>query len=140
MKTWYANHGRNQSTKPKFKNPRKVSLLQVINRDFKAQVSALASEMAAGAASGSQAHFSKYATALATFKDSMSEEQLVATEEERKIWDLKGLPDDIKIKNGMKYGKEVVFAAAESQFRDLGLCSHVWEWHKDEDGSLLYHL
>ena len=140
MKTWFANHGRNPSTKPKFKNPRKVSLLQVINRDYKAEVTALASQMADGAVSGSQAHFAKYATALAAFKDSMSEEQLAAAEEERKIWDVKGLPDDIKIKNGMKYSKAVVFAAAESQFRDLGLRSHMWEWHKDEDGNYLYHL
>jgi len=103
-------------------------------------VSALASEMAAGAASGSQAHFAKYATALATFKDSLSEEQLAAAEEERKIWDVKGLPDDIKIKNGMKYSKAVVFSAAESQFRDSGLRSHIWEWHEDEEGNYLYHL
>jgi len=96
--------------------------------------------MAAGAASSSQAHFSKYATALSTFKNSMTEEQLAAAEEERKIWDAKGLPDDIKIKNGMKYSKQVVFAAAESQFRDSGLRSHIWEWHKDGDGTVLYHL
>lgn len=115
-------------------------MLQVINRDHKAEISALASELAAGATGGSQEHFAKYATALATFKERMSPEELAAAEAERKIWDEKGLPDDIKINNGLKYSKKVLFAAAEGHFKEMGLRGFFWEFHYNTDGIALYHL
>lgn len=140
IKTWYYNHGRNPTSAPKFKHARKVTLLQVINRDHKAEVSALAKELSGGAQSGSQEHFSKYATALKTYKERMTAEELAAAEQERKLWDDKGLPEEIQIKNGLKHSKQIMFAAAESHHKNTGGRQLAWEYHHDKEGVALYHL
>jgi hypothetical protein len=140
VKTWYYNHGRNTAAKPAFKNPRKVSLLQVINRDRKDEVSALATELSGGAHSGSQEHFAKYATALATVKGRLSAEELAAAEEERKRWDEEGLPDEMKVNNGLKYSKAMIMSSAEAYYKATGGRELRLEYHFDKDGTVLWHL
>ena len=140
IKTWYYNHGRNTTSKPKFKNPRKVTIGQVIGRNRKAEVSALASQMAGGAPAGTQAYFAKYALALKAIKDEMDEKELAAMEEERRVWEEQGLPDDVKISNGLKYSKQAMYASALASFNELGLRLLAWEYHLDKNGIALYHL
>jgi hypothetical protein len=140
IKTWYYNHGRNTASKPKFKNPRKVTIGQVIGRNRKAEVSALASEMAGGAAAGTQAYFAKYALAVKAIKDQMTKEELAAAEVERLAWEETGLPEDVKISNGLKYSKQAMYAQALSHFNEMGLRQLAWEYHLDKNGIAFYHL
>jgi len=140
IKTWYYNHGRNTMSAPKFKHVRKVTLLQVINRDHKAEVSALAQELAGGAKSGTTAHFSKYAAALASFKAGMTEEELAAAEEEQKLWDEKGLPEEMKVNNASKHSKQLMFFSADSLYKNTGQRVLAWEYHRNKEGGILYHL
>lgn len=103
-------------------------------------MSALASELAGGAPAGSQAYFSKYAVAVKAIKDQMSKEELAAAEAERLAWEEKGLPEEVKISNGLKYSKQVMYASALSHFNELGLRLLAWEYHLDKNGIAFYHL
>ena len=77
---------------------KKVTLHEVIGRDYKKEVTALASEMAGGAKSGSQQAFGNYKKALKTFIDNLSEEAMAQAEVERQRWEAEGKPDDIKVR------------------------------------------
>jgi hypothetical protein len=77
---------------------KKVTLQEVIGREYKKEVTALASEMAGGAKSGSQQAFGNYKKALKTFMDSLPEEAKAQAEEERLRWEAEGKPDEIKIR------------------------------------------
>ena len=89
---------------------KKVTLGDVIGREYKSEVNALACEMAGGANSGSKEAFGNYKKALKTFTDNLTEEAKAAAEVERKRWEMEGKPEEVKIRLVIK----VSFAARSS--------------------------
>jgi hypothetical protein len=73
-------------------------------------------------------------------KTYISPEELKAAEEERKTWESKGLPEDLKRHNAMKYGRRVLEQAAESEFKEIGMRSLRWEWRRYPDGQIMFHM
>jgi hypothetical protein len=133
---------------------KKVTLQEVIGREYKKEVTALASEMAGGAKNGSQQAFGNYKKALKTFMDGLPEEARVHAEEERKRWEAEGKPEDIKIRfvvcwifasvvsshssHVEKYGKNYYRTTAEVEHREFGARRVLWEYHTNKAGAKLY--
>lgn len=124
---------------PRFKQPRSVTLNQVISRKYKAEINIIAAEMSNGARSGSQTHFGKYVKALGIFKSKMSKADLAAAEEERKVWQEQGVPENVKRTNAMKHTRNVMKAASETEYKELGVRKLTWEYHEDLEGGKLFH-
>jgi hypothetical protein len=116
-----------------------VTINQVLSRDYKSQINAIAAGLADGAQSGSCAHFGKYAKALGIFKSNMLKDDLDAAEKERKIWQESGLPQDMKRINAVKNGRKALQSMAEQQFNEFGIRSLTWTFHEKLDGSILLH-
>ena len=92
---------------------KKVTLGEVIGREYKSEVNALASEMAGGAKSGSKEAFGNYKKALKSFTDNLPDEAKAAAEVERKRWEKEGKPEEVKIRSVIKgrfpqHGKLIV--------------------------------
>lgn len=94
--------------------------------------------MSNGARSGSRTHFSKYIRALGSFKSKMSRADLAAAEEERKVWQGQGVPEEVKRTHAVKHTRNVLQDAAHAQFKELGLRSLVWECHENNEGAKLF--
>lgn len=77
---------------------KKVTIQEVIGREYKSEITALASEMAGGAKSGSKEAFGNYKKALKTFMDSLSEDAKAEAETERQKWEMEGKPEEVKIR------------------------------------------
>ena len=94
---WFQNHGRRENTTLNLGLNKRVMLQEVISRDYKQEVTGLASEMAGGAKSGSKEAFGRYKKALKTFMDGLPEEVKAQAEVERQRWEAEGKPEDIKV-------------------------------------------
>lgn len=140
VKCWFNNRGRRQLPPPKFKAPRRVTVNQVLSRKYKDRIRSIATDLSAGARSGSQSHFGNWVRATEILKTYISPEELKAAEEERKTWESKGLPEDLKRHNAMKYGRRVLEQAAESEFKEIGMRSLRWEWRRYPDGQIMFHM
>jgi len=104
VKYWYNNHARREVALPRFNKPRKISLNQILSRDYKSEIKAIASELAVGAPSGSRAHFGNWTRATETFKAKMSAADLEAAEKARIAWEEIGVPAEVQSINATKYG------------------------------------
>ena len=70
----------------------------MISRDYKREVTELASEMAGGAKSGSREAFGSYRKAMKSFMDTLPEDAKAQAEVERQRWEEQGKPEDIKVR------------------------------------------
>lgn len=95
---WFQNHGRRDNTTLDLAPHKKITLHDIIGREYKKEVTALASEMAGGAKSGSRQAFGNYKKALKRFTDTLPEEARAQAEEEKQRWEAEGKPEDIKIR------------------------------------------
>ena len=135
VKYWYNNHARREVAPPQFNKPRKISLNQVLSRDYKAEIKVIASKLAIGAPSGSRAHFGSWTRATETFKAKMS-----AAEKVRMTWAEISPPADVQSINATKYGRKTVEEVVERQYKTLGMRSLTWEFHYNMDGNTLFSL
>lgn len=141
VKYWFNNRCRRDvPPRPKFQAPRKITLNQVLARDYKAEIKAIATDLAAGARSGSQGHFSNWTRATAVFKAGMSATQLEAAEAEQVKWESEGLPIDMRRQNAVKYGRKSLEQAAERQYKEFDMRVLTWEYHHNTDGKAIFSL
>jgi hypothetical protein len=152
---WFQNNGRRTNTGVELSLQKKVTLQEVIGRDYKTEITALASEMAGGAKNGSKEAFGNYRKALKSVMDSLPEDAMADAEVERKKWESEGKPDEVKIRfvkrclpcrerltlsirNVEKNGKKMFRATAEMQFNEFGVRGITWEYHDNKAGVKLY--
>jgi len=115
-------------------------LQQVLSHGYKAEISAIAAELASGAQSGSRKHFSSWTRAMEIFKANMSAADLAAAEAERTNWQQKGVPVDVQRMNAMKYGQKTLADMANAHFKNIGMRKLVWEYHDNIQGKALFSM
>jgi len=140
VKYWYNNRARREVAPPRFKAPRKVSLIQVLSRDYKEEIARIASGLADGAPGGSRAHFGNWMRAAGIFKGKMSAAELEAAEEAWKQWEEKGVPDEVKRIHATKYGRRCLEEAAVAQFKAFGSRALTWQFYFNAEGNTLFSM
>ncbi|KIM34589.1 hypothetical protein M413DRAFT_413029, partial [Hebeloma cylindrosporum] len=140
IKLWFQNEKRKDSARARFTMTRKPSLKQVACHVYKTQIAAIAATRANGARAGTTGYLPVFQGAVNSFIETLNPKQLAELETEKRNWEVKGHPDEMKQKAAENNGLTYLRTCAETQFREMGMRSITWECHKNKAGDTLVQM
>ena len=93
-----------------------------------------------GANPGDQAYISAFQASLSVFLDDLDEEKILELEQKRAKWEKESHPVEVQRKRATRLARNTLQASAESQYKEMGMRSVVWEFHENNDGAMLFQL
>jgi hypothetical protein len=117
-----------------------LSIRQVACHIYKEEIAAIAGAKANGAKPGEQTYMSGFQGAVTSFLETLDEEKMFSLEEKQSEWKKKGYPIDYQRKTAEMSAHSRLQESAESQYKELGMRSVVWEFHENKAGTKLFQL
>jgi hypothetical protein len=83
---------------------------------------------------------SAFQGSVTEFMETLNEDQLLELEKTRAEWMNRGRPIEHQRKTAERMARISLQASAESQYKDMGMRSVVWEFHENKEGTKLFQL
>jgi hypothetical protein len=95
---------------------------------------------ASGAKPGEQRYLSIFQGAVSQFMETLDEEKILHLEVKRAEWKKNSYPVDLQRKTAERSAHSSLQETAESQYKEMGMRSVVWEFHENKAGIKLFQL
>lgn len=93
-----------------------------------------------GAKPGDQNYLSGYQGAVNEYMKGLDENRTMELELKRSEWINEGRPTEAQRKKADKNGHSFLRTSAELQYKDMGMRSVIWEFHKNSAGTRLFQM
>jgi hypothetical protein len=100
----------------------------------------IAERRAKGGKPGGAAYLSGFQGAVTEFMEGLDEEKVSELEVKRTEWKNQCHPIDVQRKAVDRMGRSILQKAAESQYKEMGMRSIVWEFHENKAGTKLFQM
>jgi hypothetical protein len=117
-----------------------LTIRQVACHVYKEEIAAIAVERANGGKPGEQSYMSTFQGSVTSFLETLNEDQLFDLELKRAEWINKSYPIDVQRKTAERSAIGYLQESAESQYKEMGMRSVVWEFHENKAGIKLFQL
>lgn len=119
---------------------RKFTVRHVACHVYKDQIAEIAGERSNGAKPGEQSYMSAYQGSVNAFMEKLNEDQILELEVKRAEWMNNSYPIDLQRKTAERLARITLERSAESQYKEMGMRSVVWEFHENKAGTKLFQL
>jgi len=83
---------------------------------------------------------SAYQGSVNAFMEKLDEDQILELEVKRAEWMNNSYPIDLQRKTAERLARITLERSAESQYKEMGMRSVVWEFHENKAGTKLFQL
>lgn len=107
---------------------------------YKEEIATIAGRRADGAMPGEQTYLPAFQGAVTEFMEGLDDEQISELESKRAEWINTGHPIEVQRKMADAMGRGFLQSSAETQYKEMGMRSVVWEFHENKSGTKLFQL
>ena len=83
---------------------------------------------------------SAFQGSVSAFMEKLDDDKVLELEEKRAEWLNKSFPIEVQRKTAERSAHAHLQESAESQYKEMGMRSVVWEFHENKAGAKLYQL
>lgn len=117
-----------------------MTVRQVACHVYKNDIAEITRRRANGANPGDTTYLPAFQGAVSELLEGLEEGDLFDLEVKRAEWLNECHPIDVQRKNADKMGRGYIQTSAESQYKEMGMRSVVWEFHENKAGVKLFQL
>ena len=107
---------------------------------FKEEIAEIAIRNANGSKPGEQGYISTFQGSVTQFLKGLGEEELLDLDNERAKWITETHPVNVQRKTAERMGHSYLQTVAETQYKEMGMRSVIWEFHENKAGVKLFQL
>lgn len=113
---------------------------QVASHIYKEEIAEIARRISNGSKPGEINYLSAYQGAVSELIKGLDEEQVSKLDKRRAEWINESFPIDVQRKTADRMGSVFLRKSAETQYKEMGMRSIVWEFHENKVGSKLFQV
>jgi hypothetical protein len=115
-------------------------LKQVACKVYKNEIADIAVGLANGVKPGNPGYIPVFQAAVTELMERLGSEELAELEVEKESWKKEGPPEEVKRKMAENNGLKFLRTSVETQHREMGMRSIIWESHKNKAGDSLVQM